>query len=217
MTPEERGDSPPSHSRWRALEPVRPGAPGPLALVSLAVMIAVLTPVFALRLDTSDAGNDASNLTSRHAFDLLAQGFGARLQRTAAASSPSCPAGTTRPRCRRSARRWLRRPTSSRVSQAAERLAERQGRGLRGLPASAPQAPATMSLVNTLRNDVLPPLRADRAHDRPRRRLHRRVDRLLERARGQAAAVHRDRRRALGAAAARDVPLARDRSPGGAR
>ena len=40
------------------------------------VMIALLVPVFAMRLDSSDAGNDPANVSSRHAFDLLAQGFG---------------------------------------------------------------------------------------------------------------------------------------------
>ena len=75
MTPEERSIAL-SHSRWRSWSQFVQAHPIRLALVSLAVMIAVLTPVFALRLETSDAGNDASNLTSRHAFDLLARGFG---------------------------------------------------------------------------------------------------------------------------------------------
>ena len=56
--------------------PCRRG-PGPLALVSLAVMVALLLPVTALRMTNSDAGNSPANLSSRHAFDLLAQGFGA--------------------------------------------------------------------------------------------------------------------------------------------
>ena len=51
--------------------------PWPLATVSVAVMIALLIPAFALRLDSSDAGNDPANVSSRHAFDLLAQAFGA--------------------------------------------------------------------------------------------------------------------------------------------
>ena len=40
-------------------------------------MIALLLPAFALRLDTSDAGNDPAHASSRRAFDLLAEGFGA--------------------------------------------------------------------------------------------------------------------------------------------
>ena len=38
--------------------------PWPLAIVSLAVMLAFLVPVFALRLDTSDAGNDPTSTST---------------------------------------------------------------------------------------------------------------------------------------------------------
>ena len=40
-------------------------------------MVALLLPVFALRLNPSDAGNDPANTSTRHAFDMLAKGFGA--------------------------------------------------------------------------------------------------------------------------------------------
>ena len=40
-------------------------------------MVALLLPVFGLRLESSDAGNDPSGTNTREAFDLLAQGFGA--------------------------------------------------------------------------------------------------------------------------------------------
>ncbi|HWF72133.1 MAG TPA: MMPL family transporter, partial [Solirubrobacteraceae bacterium] len=63
----------PTKSRWREWSQLVQRRPWPLAAVSLIVMVAVLLPVFALRLDTSDAGNDPSNTSSRHAFDLLAQ------------------------------------------------------------------------------------------------------------------------------------------------
>ena len=65
--------------------------PWPLAFVSLAVMVVLLTPVFALRLDTSDAGNDPANTSSRQAFDLLAQGLRRRASTGRCCSSPSCP------------------------------------------------------------------------------------------------------------------------------
>ena len=47
-----------------AVERDRAGAARSLAVVSLAVMIALLVPAFALRLDTSDAGNDPAKLSS---------------------------------------------------------------------------------------------------------------------------------------------------------
>jgi hypothetical protein len=39
-------------------------------------MIVLVLPVLAMRLDSSDAGNDPASTSSRHAFDLLAEGFG---------------------------------------------------------------------------------------------------------------------------------------------
>ncbi len=63
-------------SAWRRWSEIVQARPWPLALASLAVMILVLSPVFAMRLDSSDAGNDPANTSSRHAFDLLARGFG---------------------------------------------------------------------------------------------------------------------------------------------
>ena len=67
----------PSHSAWRRWSETVQARPRALALVSLAVMVALLLPVTALRMTNSDAGNNPANLSSRHAFDLLAKGFGA--------------------------------------------------------------------------------------------------------------------------------------------
>ena len=129
--------------------------PWPLAIVSLAVMIALLVPVFAMRLDSSDAGNDPANTSSRHAFDLLAQGFGHGIQRPAAAR-------------RRAAERRQRRRRAERLRAAVERhpgvVAVTQPRigpsgtvaVIQAYPDSAPQALATTNLVNHLRDDVLP-------------------------------------------------------------
>jgi putative drug exporter of the RND superfamily len=72
------GDAPsvPRKSRWRAWSETVQARPWPLAAGSLAVMIVLLLPVFGMRLDTSDAGNDPSSTSTRHAFDMLAAGFG---------------------------------------------------------------------------------------------------------------------------------------------
>ena len=39
-------------------------------------MVVLAIPVLSLRLGTSDAGNDPAATTTRHAYDLLATGFG---------------------------------------------------------------------------------------------------------------------------------------------
>jgi RND superfamily putative drug exporter len=110
--------------------------------------------VFTLRLDSSDAGNDATSTSSRHAFDLLAQGFGpgfngplllvAELPRTS--QTTALPA--------------LRAALSSTPGIVAVTQAALAPSGttavLRAYPDSAPQALATTKLVNHLRSDVLP-------------------------------------------------------------
>ena len=125
-------------------------------IAGLAVMVGLAIPALSLRAGTSDAGNDASSLTSRHAYDLIARGFGAghngplsivvrlphrddttavdavgaalRAQGDIAAVSPAqlSPAGTTAL--------------------------------LDAYPRSSPQSAATTRLVNRLRGDVFPPV-----------------------------------------------------------
>src|SRR5882724_3142028 len=46
------------------------------ALGSTALLLALAAPALGLRLGASDAGNDPANQTTRHAYDLLAAGFG---------------------------------------------------------------------------------------------------------------------------------------------
>jgi RND superfamily putative drug exporter len=60
-------------ARWARLVSRRPAM---LALVALAVMLTLASPVLALRLGLTDAGNDPASSTTRKAYDLLASGFG---------------------------------------------------------------------------------------------------------------------------------------------
>jgi RND superfamily putative drug exporter len=51
--------------------------PIPLAVVALAIIAVLSVPYFSLHLGSSDQGNNPPNTTTRKAYDLLAQGFGA--------------------------------------------------------------------------------------------------------------------------------------------
>jgi RND superfamily putative drug exporter len=127
-----------------------------LTFISLAVMVALLTPVFALRLDTSDAGNDPANTSSRQAFDLLANGFGAGFNgplllvaelpgRDQLGALPAVQAAV--------------RATADVDAVTAPRVAPSGMVAVMEVyPGSAPQAPATTNLVNRLRHEVLPSL-----------------------------------------------------------
>ncbi|MDX2675582.1 MMPL family transporter [Streptomyces sp. NY05-11A] len=70
--PEPEGTSGPA-ARWSANVQRRPRRIAALALVVMAVLA---LPVLSLRLGVSDQGNDDASTTTRKAYDLLAEGFG---------------------------------------------------------------------------------------------------------------------------------------------
>jgi RND superfamily putative drug exporter len=140
--------------------------PRPLAAVSLLLMILVVIPVFGLRLDNSDAGNDPSNTSTYKAFNMLAQGFGPGF------NGPLLIA-TELPRPLRPGASAIREaPALPAISEALRNAPDivavtppqlsPSGRiaVIRAYPRSAPQDQATTDLVNHLRHDVLPPLGA---------------------------------------------------------
>ncbi len=154
-----RRDAPvaaPRPSAWRRWSETVQARPWPLAIVSLALMILLMSPVIAIRLDSSDAGNDPANTSSRHAFDLLASGFGAGFNgplllvaelsgRDQAAALPALRAAV-------SATPGVVAVTQPRIAPSGAVAV------LQVYPDSAPQASATTDLVNHLRDQVLPAL-----------------------------------------------------------
>ncbi|HEY2319862.1 MAG TPA: efflux RND transporter permease subunit [Solirubrobacteraceae bacterium] len=63
----------PAWVRWTHAMSKRPAV---FATVAAAIMIIIAIPFFSMRLGSADAGTDASNTTTRKAYDLLAKGFG---------------------------------------------------------------------------------------------------------------------------------------------
>ncbi len=146
----------PRRSAWRRWSEIVQKRPWPLAIISLAVTIALLSPVLALRLDGSDAGNDPANVSSRHAFDLLARGFGQGF------NGPLLIVAELRGRDRTAALLELRQAMSrvpGVVAVTQPRIAPSGAVAvMQAYPSSAPQALATTNLVNHLRHVVLPPI-----------------------------------------------------------
>ncbi len=144
----------PRPTAWRRWSRVVQARPWTLAIVSLAVMIAVVTPVFAMRLDSSDAGNDPANTSTRHAFDLLANGFGAGfngpLLLVAELPAPGHTTALPELRAAVSATPDVGAVTEPRIGPSGKVAV------IQAFPDSAPQAQATTNLVNHLRHDVLP-------------------------------------------------------------
>ena len=126
------------------------------ALSSVAVLVLLAIPLFSMRLAFSDAGNDPTSLTTRQAYDLLAQGFGpgfnGPLVVVAALDRPAQTAVVDR-----LAAQIARTPGVARVVpphfDATDSAAV-----IIAIPTTSPQAAATQSLVLHLRADVIPPV-----------------------------------------------------------
>ena len=125
------------------------------AVLSATLVLVVLAlPLFSMRLAFTDAGNDPASLTTRQAYDLLAQGFGpgangplvvaTALSRGNGSSTVERLAATLR----RTAGVASVTPPQFNGSGTAAVLVV--------VPTTAPQAAATEDLVRRLRADVIP-------------------------------------------------------------
>jgi RND superfamily putative drug exporter len=64
-------------SRWEAWSRLVQRRPWPVAAVALVILLGLAIPTLSLNLGSSDAGTDPSGTTTRKAYDLIADGFGA--------------------------------------------------------------------------------------------------------------------------------------------
>jgi putative drug exporter of the RND superfamily len=127
----------------------------PLAVAAAVVMLVLAVPVLSLRLGSSDQGNDPAGSTTRHAYDLLARGFGpgfnGPLQLVATTTGSPADNATLA----RLAVTLKHQPDVAAVAVAPAR----SGTGIAVLtvvPASSPEAVATSSLIRHLRASVIP-------------------------------------------------------------
>jgi RND superfamily putative drug exporter len=126
------------------------------ALGSSLLLLALAAPALGLRLGASDAGNDPAKNTTRHAYDLLAAGFGSGFNGPLQLAVKLPAAGDTAGLARFAT---TLRHTPGVASVAAPRLnPARDTAALAVYPTSSPQSAQTTSLVKRLRSDVLPPL-----------------------------------------------------------
>ncbi|HEY2771108.1 MAG TPA: MMPL family transporter [Solirubrobacteraceae bacterium] len=147
----------PRESSWRRWSITVQSHPRPLAALSLAFMVVCLLPVFGLRLDTSDAGNDPHDKSTYKAFTLLADGFGAGFNGPLTVAV-EMPQGASQASQLATVRAAVQKTpdvvvvTSPRVSPSGNVAV------MQAYPRTAPQDQATTDLVNHLRHDVLPPI-----------------------------------------------------------
>ena len=202
----------PRESAWRRWSLTVQGRPKSLAVVSLAVMVICLIPFFSLRLDSSDAGNDPTNTSTYRAFNMLSHGFGPGFNGPllVAVEMPNAGKQSVVPRIRAALTKTsdVVAVTAARTSPSGKvAVMEAYPRfGAAGGGHDQPRQHAEAAGVSTAQASA-------RGGDIGRW-LHGRIDRLLARSVGEAPAVHRNRRGAVGAVAACDLPVGRDPDPG---
>jgi RND superfamily putative drug exporter len=139
--------------RWAGAIQRRPLVP---ALASLAVLLVLASPVLGIRLGATDAGTDAKSTTTRHAYDLLAKGFGAGFNGPMALVAKLPAPGDTR------AADELRAGLVGQadVTSVARPIYSPNGRLalINVFPGTAPRDAATTDLLHRLRTTVIPPL-----------------------------------------------------------
>ena len=126
--------------------------PARLAAAATAAMIVLAIPVLALRLGSSDAGNDPASSTTRQAYDLLAEGFGpgfnGPLQLVATTGSPAATAALDRLAA------TLR--TEPGIAAVSAPIPGHGATLISVTPTTSPEAAATSSLIHRLRDSVIP-------------------------------------------------------------
>jgi RND superfamily putative drug exporter len=125
-----------------------------LSLGALAVIVLVAVPYFSLHLGSSDQGSNPPSSTTRHAYDLLATGFGPGF------NGPLTVVGAIHSPADKAALTALDQSLVGKPDVAAVRPLITSPSGTVGLitvvPASSPQAVATSTLITTLRNQYIP-------------------------------------------------------------
>ena len=139
--------------RWSRVVQRRAWATGFLAALAL-VLLAV--PVFSMRLAFTDAGNDPASLTTRQAYDLLAQGFGPGFNGPLVVAVAMRGAGDA-PTVNSLRSAISHTPGVAYVVPPLFNGAD-SGAILIAYPTTSPQAAATQNLVRVLRSDVIPPI-----------------------------------------------------------
>src|SRR6266581_9665793 len=136
-------------ARWSGTVERRPAV---LAVTAAAVMAVLAIPVLSLRLGSSDQGNDPSATTTRHAYDLLAEGFGPGF------NGPLLLVAQTHSAADMAALRTLeaRLPQVADVTSVTPLAATGGTEVIQVTPATSPEAKATSDLITTLRTETIP-------------------------------------------------------------
>jgi RND superfamily putative drug exporter len=130
--------------------------PWSVLIASAGVMLLLAAPVLSLRLGSTDAGNDPTNQTTRRAYDLLAQGFGKGFSGPLVVAITLPSRGHTSSVAQVTAA--LRQTTGVAAVARPVINPSRDAAVILAYPDASPQSLQTETLVNHLRQDVIPPI-----------------------------------------------------------
>jgi RND superfamily putative drug exporter len=136
-------------SRWRAWGARVQRSPWPPLLAALAILVALCVPALGMRLGFADAGNRPPESTARHAYDLLAEGFGPGYNGPFVVVADGGDGDALAERLSE---------TDGIAAVTPPRAAGSDVSTVLAVPDTAPQDAATGELLETLRQEVLPPL-----------------------------------------------------------
>ena len=143
-----RGSGRQAGDRWRAWSDAIARRPWPALVGGVLVLVALTLPMFSLRLGFADAGTDPPGSTTREAYDLLAEGFGAGANGplVVLAEAPDDEAAAAADAIR----------GTPGVADVVGPLPGDAGSTVIVFPQTGPADDATIDLVHRLRDDVLP-------------------------------------------------------------
>jgi RND superfamily putative drug exporter len=141
--------------RWSRMIQRRPTL---WAMLSGALLLALCIPTLSLRLGSNDAGTDPSGTTTRNAYDLLAEGFGPGFNgpfaMVGALPSKGDDAGLVQLHKTLEGEKGVAAVTSIVLNPA-------KNTGVfQVYPTTSPQSVDTTTLLDHIRNDVVPPIEA---------------------------------------------------------
>ncbi len=140
-------------SKWSQWATIVQNRPRILAAVAVVVMVVLAIPTLAIRLGSSDSSSDPASSTTRHAYDLLAEGFGPGFNGPLLIVAQ--PAGSADPSVALAIQKDLTSTVGvAKVSQLPLKTGDIAVFDV--YPTTSPQSKATTTLISHLRNDVLP-------------------------------------------------------------
>ncbi|HEX5145455.1 MAG TPA: MMPL family transporter [Conexibacter sp.] len=146
---------------WAAWATFISRRPVPAMVAGLAIVLVLAIPALSMRLGQSDSGNDPTSLTTRRAYDLLAEGFGKGFNGPLLVVVQLPHGGADRGADQEALARTavaLRGTPGVVAVTAAHTSPNGRTATLQAFPSSAPQDAATTDLVHALRDDRLPPV-----------------------------------------------------------